>query len=384
MRILIITHGIGKSPAGNVVKNILDSLCKINPEIEVISLADNTTQYQGDKFHELHGRKLSYDRLDKLFMVLTRKNLKASATVKKGVKISKRVVNDFKPEIVLVFSSSYGFPMLELGYRIAKANRLPLAIHAFDPVPSPPGWGEKPILRKAVIEIIRPYFEFARMVSLTNETMVGYQKKIIGENCTGNLFVLPNPSDQKDQELGPPEEDSFLYLGSIYGKRDPRRLIEAFDRFSERHKNVSLYLVGPIQPGKVIIGNLLKERIKLTGWTDDPKAYIKKCSVLIDLDANTPDDVFISSKLTNYIGYDRIILCITSENSPSRKFVRQLKDTAVVSSFKVEEIEKGLENALKKSVNPSDFKERDALRHYLSPENVANRLLDHLSKALYN
>jgi glycosyltransferase involved in cell wall biosynthesis len=282
-----------------------------------------------------------------------------------------------------VISSAYGFPVFELAYRISRKFKIPLAIHAVDPLPSTAGWGENQHLRKSIVSIIKPYYKHAIIVSSTNEAMLNYQKNMIGEKFIQNSFVLPNPySPLKNKLAAPLEQKSFVYLGSIYGKRNIQHLIGAFTIFCDTHQDAKLYFVGPIYAGKATISEHVADKIVLINWTDEPEIFISKCAILVDIDADIQNDVFISSKLTNYLVADRVILSISPPDSPARKLMQYLHNTVVVTADSKAEILNALEEALNKSQNLIDFGERNEIRNYLSPRTVAKKLLDNLKSVL--
>ncbi|MDB5275540.1 MAG: hypothetical protein JWR61_495 [Ferruginibacter sp.] len=385
MRILLVVFDINNSATGLVIKNVLGSLVLQNPELEIICNKVTNNEIPADIFYEINGGNLDYDRFDKLLLVLTRKNFKGLSWIYKGVQIAKKIVDSFNPELVLVISSAYGFPVFELGYRISRKFNIPLAIHAVDPLPSTAGWGENQQLRKSIISIIKPYYKHATIVSSTNESMLNYQKNVIGEKYIKNSFVLPNPySPLKNNLTAPLEQKSFVYLGSVYGKRNIQHLIDAFTVFCNRHQDAKLYFVGSIDPGKAVISKHVADKIELINWTDEPEIFIFRCAILVDIDADIQHDVFISSKLTNYLVADRVILSISPPDSPARKLMQHLHNTVVVTADSKAEILNALEEALNKSQNLIDFGERKEIRNYLSPKTVAKNLLDNLNSVLTN
>lgn len=383
MRILLVVFDINNSATGLVINNVLKSLILQNPDIAIICNKVTSKELPANICYEINGGHLDYDRFDKLLLVATRKNFKGLSWIYKGVQIAKKVVDSFNPELVLVISSAYGFHVFELGYQISRKFNLPLAIHAVDPLPSTAGWGENQQLRKSIISIIRPYYKHAAIVSATNESMLNYQKNVIGEKYIKNSFVLPNPYIPLKNELTVPiEQKSFVYLGSVYGKRNIQQLIDAFTVFCDRHQDARLYFVGPIDPGKATVPEHVADKIVLINWTDEPETFISKCAILIDIDAGIENDVFISSKLTNYLVADRVILSISPLNSPARKLMQHLHNTVVVTADSKPLILNALEEALNKSQNLVDFSERNEIRNYLSPGTVAKNLLDNLNSVL--
>ena len=67
----------------------------------------------------------------------------------------------------------------------------------------------------------------------------------------------------------------------------------------------------------------IKNKCIYVPWVDSVDEYISDASLLIDIDIDAENDVYLSSKLIKYLNSDVPILSITGNNSPSRKLVSQ-------------------------------------------------------------
>ena len=72
-----------------------------------------------------------------------------------------------------------------------------------------------------------------------------------------------------------------------------------------------------------------RSHIEFFGYTRDLLPFYAEADLLIDIDADIENDVFISSKFFNYLMINRKILCITGKNSPV---------TSVISKYNFEQI----------------------------------------------
>ena len=103
---------------------------------------------------------------------------------------------------------------------------------------------------------------------------------------------------------------------------------------------------------------------------EKPEDYIRKSSVLIDIDADIANDVFISSKLIQYLSYDRTILCISPENSPARKLLQNKTKTVIISGHKQDDILSALVTAGKLSKTNTEYSEREQLLNLFDIETI--------------
>jgi glycosyltransferase involved in cell wall biosynthesis len=256
--------------------------------------------------------------------------------IQQGKKIFKNIIKSWRPDFIMVLTSAGGLHLIELGRILSKAYKIKLYIHSTDPMPAPVMWKEKPPLRRGIRNIMRRCFRQASLFSLSNETMLNYQLKMIGEDKKENSFVVHNPVRgpfvKRDNSTEP---FNFLYLGSIYFNRSPDKIIQAFLEFAINQPNVRLQFVGKMFPDlpDLVIPENLSHFIEILPWTDNPDDYIKKASVLVDFDAPYENDVFISSKLIKYLNSDVPILSITCKNSPSEILLGEIKESAVVTDY---------------------------------------------------
>jgi hypothetical protein len=135
-------------------------------------------------------------------------------------------------------------------------------------------------------------------------------------------FVLYNPTGiYKELNNRYIKKNTFLYLGSLYGKRDPETLIIMFLDLLEVVSDAKLIFVG----SSIILADYLipEEKLKnfeVVDWTDSPEKYIEEAEILLDYNANIDNDVFLSSKLTKYLAYNRKVLILSGINSAPEQF----------------------------------------------------------------
>lgn len=380
MKILVVVSSIGRSAGGIVADELLYQLTRQNPETHIICNQNFSKKIPDEKVTELCLAPIHHNRKDKFFMMATNKEWNGRSWVKKGLQEFQKLKKEFNPDVVLSFISAYGFRVLELGFSISKNNSIPFAIHAVDPLPSTPAWGEHPILRKAIISIIKPYYKHASIISATNEAMLKYQLDVLNIRSKKNTGVIYNPAKTPDKILNDPSEpNSFLYLGTLYAKRNPQLIIDTFNDFLHEVKDSKFYFVGNNRCTNLNIPEALKQRVVFVDWTENPEAYIEKTRTLVDIDANIHGDVFMSSKISQYLMYNRTVLCITPQGSPVEVFTKNLNKTVFCARHTKEDILKGMHWANMSAFNQAIFAERNEIRKEFEAEYICQQLINNVS-----
>ena len=192
-------------------------------------------------------------------------------------------------------------------------------------------------------------------------------------------IVVYNPPESIKHNINPPiEPRSFLYLGTLYNKRNPEKIIKAFRMIQKEEPEAKLYFIGDNRCPNLDI-DPDNNAIYFIDWTDNPGEYVNRAGILLDIDANHENDVFISSKLNNYLFFDRIILCVTPNSSPSSQLVKPLYGTVITVPHDVESIYMGMKKAITKTLAGVNYSERIIIREKLSGEANAKKLLIGLS-----
>lgn len=376
MNLLVIVYNIGGSAGGIVIEELLKELLKRNVDTKIIC-NKNKSLLTGGNLYEIGEENLGITDIWKINLILRGRDLSGSIWVNKGLEAFESFYKEFKPDIIFCIASAYGFRTFQLAYRIWRKYKIPYILHALDPIPSTPEWGENYFLRKAILRHIKPFYKNATIVSATNESMINYQLDLLKINNTKNKMVLYNPvlSKKTDEDLTILSNVfKILYLGTLYEKRNPQSIINAFSHLDHINNNYKLLFVGRTDHINIGIPDVIKAKIEFIPWTDEPGKYIYQSKLLLDIDADIKNYVFISSKLIQYLIYKKPILCISPINSPARQLLNSCKKTIF---FSVNE-EKSIYNNLLRIVNTnftdSDYNERDDIIVKLKPESIIDNL----------
>jgi len=348
MRILFITTELGKYAPGKVYESFIDDYRKKYGEenIDVITTESNSN-FNNVKIYK---RKYIHPRLRKLSIIFF------SVDVFDWV-LAKRInksIDTTKYDIVFSLMSLHNFMPLYLGNLLKNSNKkMDWYVYSVDAVPPPLGWGESSFYRNGLIKMTRTYFRKINKFYSSNEVMLKYQLNLLNYSFSGEPGYIYTPAAYKEKKMFAKNNDgflNFLYTGGIYGVRRPDSLIEAFYKITLQYQNARLYFLGtnPLSIDLSKYDDVFKSKIIFVGYTEDLEKYYQLADVLIDIDADLDNDVFMSSKFFNYIMINRPVLSITRENSPTYLYTLKHKlDNIYFAKHYADDIE----NVLKKLIN---------------------------------
>jgi hypothetical protein len=220
------------------------------------------------------------------------------------------------------------------------------------------------------------YLHHVNAFFTTNDQMLNYQFKtfIPKEHLITN--VIYNPGLDKIKEFPKSDQiiNNFVYTGGIYGPRKAEYLMEGFEKLLEIYPDSKLVFVGS-QLSTISLAKLKPEtlnKIDIISFTRDLDPYYSCAVALIDIDGDIDNDVFISSKITNYIMLNRIIISQTGINSPSRHLFKNI-DSIIQCDHDSDQ----LCEAMQKSIimrNSISFADRNAIIKLFQLENIVDQM----------
>jgi glycosyltransferase involved in cell wall biosynthesis len=319
LKILLFTSEIGGTAPGIVFERLLDGL-SLHHEITVF-----TTKIKNrvsDKFKLILVNRISFHPKIEWFINITLGTLIFDKVWSKRVYFScAKFENDF--DIIISFASGDKFVSLYAGQLFKRKFKIPWLVYTTDALPPPFGWSKDDLNNKLLHKIVNDLFVDVDSLIAANDRMLSYQlslfpqKKIINTN-----YIYPPSMGVDVLNLNKVEPDNiFLYTGNIYGLRDPRSLINAFVSLLFIHGNSRLIFIGSSFPKDMLnsYSDFVKSRIEKKDYVDNLLPYYAMSTALIDLDADIENDVFISSKIFNYLGINRPIICVTNKTSLTTK-----------------------------------------------------------------
>lgn len=382
MRILIVAKNINRSAAGIIYKKFIEEFSSYkNLEIHLMTNFKENNLFTDCPIHVIPDQPELDERINKLFVMLLRYNLNGRNWLLKSKKYAERNLKK-NYDWVISFVNGGAESTAHLGAFIAKINQSKHYIHMVDPIPPTKGWETYDLYRKNLLYGIKKPLQYCDIFSLSNESMSEYQANLLGLK---NYFTVHNPVQSKEliRVKRNDEVDTFNYtfLGTmVTGPRNPYKLFKAFENLVKKYPDSKLLMYGNHKRlDKSQIPESIADKVLIEDFTSDVLKVIQNTDCFIDMDADLPEDVFISSKLQMYLSYDRPILSITGINSPTRNLLKDMKNSCIISSFDLKEIEESIIAVRELKVDEGFIYERNLfLKKHTATEQV-NRIFSQLT-----
>ena len=384
MNCLIIAEDIGLTAPGIVYETIIRELVRyMNVSVIVIDRRtglDLPVAYLPSA--KCKQRRYSW-RMYRLFMSVLGVNLFDLYWLysqKKQVK-----VEDIKrQDLIISFVSFHHYKGVVLGEYLAKEYAKRWIIYSVDAIPAPIGWCENDRFYRNTRKFISRYITQCDGFFSANRQMLRYQLEPIApfDKLSGVIYT-PIRSDSVLNTLSNSKVSGpiFLYTGGIYGPRKKEALLDGFRLLLTEYPDAHLIFVGINRPE---LFNPYKDLIKagnleIYGYTRDLNVFYMKASVLIDINAYFENDVFLSSKIVNYLVIRKPIISITGLNSPSRNIFPD--DPSIIHC---EHDAQAIYQALKRSLEKeyADWSQRDKYIQMFSAENVVREFTYSIKKLI--
>lgn len=324
-RYLIVAMDLGESAPGTVFKTLAKSLYKY-ADIDILSPTfDDTYSLEGIRKTKLKDYiQLSWQETKDIWNQ-RKYNPHNQAWVLRNLYSTIKSTSGRKYDGVITFTSMNFFPSISLGRIISQILNLPWSIYSVDGIPSPVEWleGDNTIHRLLSDHINRSCRK-ADFIFSSNEYMMRYQQRICVD-FKGKWNYLYTPHKQNRNYCKSEHKDyHFLYTGALYGLRRIEGLIAGFRLFLQIHPDSKMIFVGNADMAFFQSAtDLIQSRnIILKPFCKDLAPYFQDADVLVDIGADIPDDVFLSSKIISYLPIDRPILALTGANSPARGIMK--------------------------------------------------------------
>ena len=367
-RYLIIAMDIGLSAPGIVYAKLIREMQKMC-DISIICPAISKQFSEAIEVLPCKPYKRFRNRIEKLLFKYFGKNISDQIWSRKVTLQYLKTHHIDAFDGIISFTSCYNFATLYLGRLLSKELKKKWIIYSVDAIPAPLDWNDDRQLHKHVNEQLKKTVVNADAFFSSNPIMLEYELGLFGD-FNGNTGVVLTPHDysanyKKINHTG----ISFLYTGNIYGPRKVDALVAAFDSFSKEHPDSTLTFVGHffaniseqhkhlVDEGKIIIHK----------FTEKITTYYESADVLIDIASIHPNDVFLSSKIVNYLPVSKPIIAISGENSPVRLLFDGIP-TVLQCHHNPDEVLQALNNSLK--FIDSDFEDRKEIVHRFAVETV--------------
>ncbi len=383
MKILIITKNIGKTASGIVFERLLSGLSSCHDVDLIVSDYEPSIDLSNIKKITKIKSPVLNDRLLKIFMIIFNVN---PMNFIWAIRAKRKILKEKKKyDLVFGFISFGHYEGLIAGSIISKQLMTKFAVYTVDAIPAPSSWMPENSYYAGLKKMIRKYLSKTDALFSSNREMLNYQLDILSSQKKIFSEVIFTPAFGSFQVL-PVKYDTgkniFLYTGGIYGARNPEYLLGGFSKLIKRYPESELIFVGTSLPQKTLkkFSQEVIDKILFVPFTTDLVPYYSMATALLDIDSDVENDIFLSSKVMNYLMIDRIIISETGFNSPSRHLLKNV-DSILQCSHDQDEICDAMEKAIH-TRNNVNYECRLPLIKLFQLENVIDNLNANLEKIL--
>lgn len=312
-------------------------------------------------------------RLERRLRKLLGYNITEILWSRRTFKITRRLIKEGDYDAIISFAHGSNYASIILGKMLSEYVSKPWIVYSVDALPAPDFWGNNTIVREQKIKQIRRLLNQADALFMANPKMLKYELDVLGTfRGFSGVALTPCQLDYKESknDLSQNKCVSFLYAGELYGPRNVESLIEGYRFFIKKHDESKLIFVGrDVQSLLSKYNDLIDSgRMECYEFTKELSTYYDRADVLLDINADIENDVFLSSKVCNYLSFDKPILTISQEGSPVR-FLMSGVESIVHSHHKAEEICSAMQRAV--ALKGKHINDREELKRTFSPNEVA-------------
>ena len=337
IKTLIITKFLDNSPGGIVSQRLLEMLSElpafsvrlIAQKISVKPKFGNTRLYEIPFYLKINFLNKYHSRIELIFRRLGLGSLLVFFNNIGFYFIAKKHITKHDVCLLLIGSNS------EHLINLTKINKTKTKIwvHSVDPIPRSLNWEKYDFNSKFLSSLVKSNLQRINILTFGNKKMLNFSSE-------SNLFqnfpelgtaVFRDPLFANKLRINVKKHNNkkplkLLYLGSMYNQRKPDLLFQAIeDLFINYPVELHIY-------GSLVYNYKLPEYVYIHSAVDNVFSIYAEYDVLLDLSANSPEDVFISYKLKTYLTMDRPILALCSHYSATHSFIMGLGDKNIFTS----------------------------------------------------
>lgn len=341
MKILVITSNVGRTAPGIVFERLIHGLAErhdldllaedYDPSLDFSGVIKNLLIIKKRKLHpRIFKAFISLFGLDPFDILWKRKAIRRLKSL------------DVKYDVIFSLISFHHYSPLITGYALAtNLKNVKFIVYSVDAIPAPLGWSKNDAYFKSVRKLMSNYNTKTDVFFSANEQMLEYQLSLLNVKSDFKSQVLYNINFGDKLNLNKPSlsQTTFLYTGGIYQVRKVDYILEAFERYREIDPSSRFVFVGSNLPEDILnsLDEDTRKSIEIHPFTRDLTNYYNEATALIDIDADLKDDVFLSSKIVNYLNINRYIISETGSNSPSRHLFKGI-DSIIQCDHNVNEL----------------------------------------------
>ena len=382
-RYLILTENLGKTAPGLVFERLVREIA-LRHDVVVVCLNNYTneasTNVLSGSFSGMHSplTPRTQARLSRFSLSFIGDDWGARLNAALLEKVLNQGVDpQAKFDYVLSLVSFRHTSPLLLAERIVRRGVGEKSIAYFvDAIPAPLGWSVNNIEFRGLQRFSARRIKRLDALFSSNAQMLEYQLSLVNDVahlCTGVLYN-PISSTEKIFPLPSIKKLNFLYAGSLYGKRTPKYLFDALKKVLKQNDKIYLVFVGSNIESQYLsdLNDVERAHVEIKPFASDLDSYYRDAVALVDIDADMNDDVFLSSKITNYLPVNRIILSETGKNSPASRLFSGVQ-SIVQCGHDSDEIAKSMLRIIDEAAT-SSYEDRLPLIKAFSVESVVDQM----------
>ena len=378
MKILFISYAIGHTASGIISERILNELVKQGNDIYVITSLCDKTNIPECKFvcveNYLNNHPIINSLRNKVLSFFTQPFNSNYLWRYQAYRRAKKILKTWTPDYI--YCRTAPMDPCFVGIQLKERYKIPLVVNLTDPIPPPVEYLPQMNHRLNMIKNARKIIIRSDIIGMANEQAINYQQQITGIDFNKKSLISPDPVPYSNIEfINRTNSVSFnlVYLGKIYGSRNIYPLIKAINKLRENNVNICLDIYGT-----QIKLNESVDYVRCHRWATKIDDVIANSDILVDLDGDDSEPIFISSKLKQYLVYNRPILSITPPGSPSSRLLKDLYTVEVVVN-NVEDIYNSLIILMNKKLTRDNYYERLSILQSFSSEIVVENLIKRIA-----
>lgn len=378
MKVLLIIRDIDKSALGIVGNSLIRELSQI---VELDVLFSNGNEISIDNNLVKNFYRIKYPNIPIRLYWGSMKILNCNLFDEIWAKLAALKIKKNNYDIVFDIVSIMTLDSLLLGNIISQRDNIKHAVYFVDAIPAK-GWSYHNKLNNTLKSIVSRVLPSADYFASCNEQMLKYQLSTFlpKKKLKSSVIYLPTYADLCRYTES--SNFNFLYTGKIYANRSIENMLKAFEKFHKKYPESNFIFVGTnlSKSQLAFITPSIKDNVKIFEFTTDLSHFYKDATVLVDIDAQLDNDVFLSSKVIKYLSINRIILCETGKNSPSRKLFNGI-DSIIQCGHDVEELYEGMLSCIQKN-NNIDFSDRTSVLELFDAKKIAFKVKKDFSEII--
>lgn len=385
MKILYICHKLGKTSSGTINRRVANELAKQGHEVKVIS----SIVYQkiDNSNCELFEIKSLINRSSIVFRLVKKAGRILQVSwfdydwlwIRKCQKRIDELFKIWRPDFV--YCRSTPFEPFFLGKYIKKKYRIKVLMHFNDPMPAISEFPNKQRFISAMSRQMKDLVSYADKLSYGTKEMWKMEEVLLGIDLSPKSFVSPDVVNETQLKFFEKDKhNSFLlvYFGSFNISRNPLPLFTVIEQLRAEGANCELKVYSTQ-------GNEFKtyDGVRFVGKSQDKDRVLSEPDVLVDLTVENirGGDVYVSSKLKDYLIYNRPILSISGEGCATRNMLKGLKTVLSVEN-EINPIKRAVLSMMSSNFSDNDFEEREELINLFDPTKIVKQVIYEMNTIL--